>query len=68
MFARRSASDPTYRKSQASTGLPVQPSPVARGLCIAVIDCGDDPSARTAANASRAKPTATTAAARRARP
>ena len=36
MFGRRP--DATYRRSQGATGLPVQPSPVARGLALRIID------------------------------
>ena len=40
MFGRRP--DATYRRSQSATGLPVQPSPVARGLALRIIDTTDD--------------------------
>jgi hypothetical protein len=41
MFARR-FSDASYRRSQLATGLPVQPTPVARGLTLRVLDAGDE--------------------------
>ena len=41
MFGRRP--DATYRRSQSATGLPVQPSAVARGLALRIIDSTDDP-------------------------
>jgi hypothetical protein len=44
MFGRRP--DATYRRSQSSTGLPVQPSPIARGLALRIIDASDDPQER----------------------
>jgi hypothetical protein len=44
MFGRRP--DATYRRSQSATGLPVQPSPVARGLALSIIDMTDDPRER----------------------
>jgi hypothetical protein len=44
MFGRRP--DATYRRSQSATGLPVQPSAVARGLALRIIDSGDDPRER----------------------
>jgi len=40
MFARRP--DATYRRSQAEVGLPVAPSPVARGLALGILDASDD--------------------------
>ena len=40
MFGRRP--DATYRRSQSTTGLPVQPSPVARGLALRIIDSSED--------------------------
>jgi hypothetical protein len=40
MFGRRP--DATYRRSQSATGVPVQPSPVARGLALRIIDASDD--------------------------
>jgi hypothetical protein len=40
MFGRRP--DATYRRSQSATGLPVQPSAVARGLALRIIDSTDD--------------------------
>ena len=40
MFGR--SPDATYRRSQSATGLPVQPSPVARGLALRIIDASDD--------------------------
>jgi hypothetical protein len=42
MFGRRSAPDLAYLRSQSVTGLPVQPSPVARGLATRVIGAPDD--------------------------
>src|ERR1035441_1256501 len=44
MFGRRP--DATYRRSQSATGLPVQPSAVARGLALRIIDSTDDPQER----------------------
>jgi hypothetical protein len=41
MFGRRP--DATYRRSQTATGLPVQPSPIARGLALRIIDSSEDP-------------------------
>jgi hypothetical protein len=41
MFGRRP--DATYRRSQSATGLPVQPSPVARGLALRILDATEDP-------------------------
>ncbi|MGA8668183.1 MAG: hypothetical protein WB804_15105, partial [Candidatus Dormiibacterota bacterium] len=40
MFGRSPAA--TYRRSQSATGLPVQPSSVARGLALRIIDASDD--------------------------
>jgi hypothetical protein len=43
MFGRRRpAYDPTYVRSQAAAGLPVRPTPVARGLALRLLDAGDD--------------------------
>jgi hypothetical protein len=42
MFGRRSHLDPTYRRSQASSGLPVAPDVVARGLVMSLLGSGDD--------------------------
>jgi hypothetical protein len=44
MFGRRP--DATYRRSQSATGLPVQPSAVARGLALRIIDSTEDPQER----------------------
>jgi hypothetical protein len=44
MFGRRP--DATYRRSQSATGLPVQPSAVARGLAIRIVDSSEDPQER----------------------
>ena len=44
MFGRRP--DATYRRSQSTTGLPVIPSPVARGLALRIIDATEDPHER----------------------
>jgi hypothetical protein len=44
MFGRRP--DATYRRSQSATGLQVQPSAVARGLAMRVLDAGEDPHER----------------------
>ncbi len=44
MFGRRP--DATYRRSQSASGLPVQPSPIARGLALRIIDSSDDPQER----------------------
>ena len=41
MFGR-GGGDATYRRSQAATGLPVRPTPVARGLALRLLDAGDD--------------------------
>ena len=46
MFGRRASSDPTYRRSQARTGLPVAPDVVARGLVMSLLQAGDDPGER----------------------
>ena len=46
MFARRRPSDPTYRRSQAVTGLPVSPTSVARGLVLSLLRSGDDATER----------------------
>ncbi|HVC42355.1 MAG TPA: hypothetical protein VND54_10300 [Candidatus Saccharimonadales bacterium] len=40
MFGR--SPDATYRRSQSATGLPVQPSAVARGLAMRIVDASDD--------------------------
>ncbi len=45
MFARW-RSESAYARSQCATSAPVRPSPVARGLALAVLEAGDDPSAR----------------------
>ena len=42
MFARWQ-SDPSYRRSQAASGLPVRPTPIARGLSLRLLSVGDDP-------------------------
>ena len=42
MFGRRAPDDATYRRSQAATGLPVQPTAVARGLAVRLLSAGDD--------------------------
>jgi hypothetical protein len=44
MFGRRP--DATYRRSQSATGLPVQPSAVARGLALRIVDSSEDPDER----------------------
>src|SRR5580700_11176587 len=44
MFGRRP--DATYRRSQSATGLPVQPSVIARGLALGIVDSSDDPKER----------------------
>ena len=44
MFGRRP--DATYRKSQSATSFPAPPGAVARGLALAIADCGDDPKER----------------------
>ena len=41
MFGRL-PTDATYRRSQAATGLPVRPTPVARGLALRLLSAGDD--------------------------
>ncbi len=46
MFARRPPTDPTYRRSQSATGLPVVPSAVARGLVTSILESGEDPAER----------------------
>lgn len=38
--------DAVYRRSQRATGLPVRPSPVARGLALRLLEVGDDPHER----------------------
>lgn len=45
MFGRR-APDSTYLRSQAAVGLPVRPSPIARGLALRLVGSGDDPRER----------------------
>ena len=40
MFGRKV--DATYRRSQSATGLPVQPSVIARGLALGIVDSSDD--------------------------
>ncbi|GAC1581419.1 MAG: hypothetical protein NVS3B18_14980 [Candidatus Dormibacteria bacterium] len=42
MFGRRPAGDPTYRQSQRAAGLPLRPSPVARGLAIRILGASED--------------------------
>jgi len=42
MFGRRYAPDRSYTRSQRATGLPIQPSPIARGLALAVVSAPDD--------------------------
>ena len=37
-----SGSDPAYRRSQRVTGLPVRPTPVARGLAARLLSAGDE--------------------------
>jgi hypothetical protein len=44
MFGRRP--DATYRRSQSATGLVVQPSAVARGLAVRIVDASEDPQER----------------------
>ena len=41
MFGRRPA-DATYLRSQSATGVPVRPTPVARGLALRVVTASDD--------------------------
>jgi hypothetical protein len=41
MFARW-ASESSYRRSQQATGVPVRPTPIARGLTLRVLDVGDE--------------------------
>jgi hypothetical protein len=41
MFARWS-SEASYRRSQRATGVPVRPTPIARGLAARVLGVGDD--------------------------
>jgi len=38
--------DAAYRRSQRSTGLPVRPTTVARGLALRLVDAGEDPHER----------------------
>lgn len=45
MFARW-RSESAYLRSQRATAAPLRPSPVARGLALAVLEAGDDASAR----------------------
>ena len=45
MFARWS-SEASYRRSQRATGVPVRPTPIARGLTLRVLDAGDDAAER----------------------
>lgn len=40
MFGRKP--DATYRRSQSATGLPVQPSVIARGLVLGIVDSSED--------------------------
>jgi hypothetical protein len=40
MFGRKV--DATYRRSQSATGLPVQPSVIARGLAVGIVDASED--------------------------
>jgi hypothetical protein len=42
MFGRRSRPDSTYVRSQASSGLPVAPDAVARGLVMSILEAGDE--------------------------
>jgi hypothetical protein len=42
MFGRRAHPDSTYRRSQASSGLPVAPDVVARGVVMSLLESGDD--------------------------
>ncbi|MBV8528173.1 MAG: hypothetical protein JOZ75_07645 [Candidatus Dormibacteraeota bacterium] len=46
MFGRRTPPDSAYLRSQAAAGLPVLPSPVARGLAMRIAGSGDDPAER----------------------
>jgi len=45
MFARR-FSESSYRRSQAATGTPVRPTPIARGLTLRVLGVGEEASER----------------------
>ena|SRR5476651_1878887 len=45
MFGRRP--DAAYRRSQSATGLPVKPSPIARGLAVGILDASEDHRERT---------------------
>ena len=45
MFARWS-SEASYRRSQRATGVPVRPTPIARGLTLRVLDAGDNSAER----------------------
>jgi hypothetical protein len=45
MFARR-FSESSYRRSQAATGVPVRPTPIARGLTLRVLGVGEDAAER----------------------
>ena len=42
MFARGWRPDASYRRSQAATGIPVVPGPVARGLAMRIVSLGED--------------------------
>jgi len=46
MFGRRGRPDSTYVRSQASSGLPVAPDVVARGLVMSLLEAGEDPQDR----------------------
>jgi hypothetical protein len=46
MFGRRAQRDSTYTRSQASSGLPVSPDVVARGVVMGLLEAGDDPGER----------------------
>jgi hypothetical protein len=46
MFGGRSSLDPTYRRSQAATGPPVQPTVASRELAQHLLAGGDDPRER----------------------
>ena len=46
MFGRRTPPDSVYLRSQAAVGLPVRPSPIARGLAMRIAGSGDDPAER----------------------
>jgi hypothetical protein len=40
------ASESSYRRSQAATGVPVRPTPIARGLTLRVLGAGEDAAER----------------------